>query len=416
MMICGGIMQTKITKRKVDSLQGGDILYDDEIKGFVVRRLRTGVITYGYRYRNDAGSSRWFSLGLHGSITADEARTLAKKRAGEVADGRDPMAERKLRRVEAQKARLVAKNTVNTVLDAYVADHVKVLRSAAQIIRAFDVYVRPRIGSKPIYELEKSDISEMLKEIRTKHGPVMGDRVFAHVRAALTWQASNDKHFKSPIDRSLLRKKTAAERKGRTRILDDGEIRGVWQALQSDETPECFRNVVRLLFLTAQRRSEVGLMPADEINGDIWSIPPERYKTGIEQVVPLTTEARRYIGDKKSGFMFTLSSDKPFADYSRAKKTLDQIINRERAGAGLKKMPHWTLHDIRRTSRSLMARAGVPREIAEQVLGHVIPGIEGVYNQHKYADEKRDALKKLAGLIDRILDPQENVIHLSVPA
>ena len=298
-LICGAHpCKPKITKRKVDSLKSGDILYDDEIKGFVVRRLGTGVITYGFRYRNDGGASRWLSLGLHGSITADEARTLAKKRAGEVADGRDPMAERELRRVEAQKAKLVAKNTVNVVLDAYVADHVKGLRSADQVIRAFDVYVRPRIGAKPIYDLEKNDVSEMLKEIRTKHGPVMGDRVFAHVRAAFTWQASNDKHFKSPIDRSLLRKKTAAERKGRTRVLDDDEIRCVWRALQSNETPECFRNVVKLLLLTAQRRSEVGLMPAEEINGDVWTIPPERYKTGIEQVVPLTKEARRCMGDK----------------------------------------------------------------------------------------------------------------------
>ena len=404
-------MQTKITKRKVDSLASDGIIYDDEIKGFVVRRLKTGVATYGYRYRNDAGDLRWLSLGLHGSITADEGRTLAKKRAGEVADGRDPMAERETKRAEARKAKLVAQNTVNIVLDAYVADHVNGLRSAAQVIRAFDVYVRPRIGSRPIYGLEKDDIAEMLKDIRTKNGRVMGDRVFAHIRAAFTWQAAKDKHFKSPIDRSLVRKKTPTEKRGRTRVLDDEELRGVWRAL--GETPECFRNIVRLLLLTAQRRNEVSQVTAEEIAEDTWTISAPRYKTGIEHVVPLTKEARCCIGDKKAGFLFTLNGDKAFTDFSRAKIDLDRIITRERAAAGLKKMPHWTLHDLRRTSRSLMARAGVSREVAEQVLGHIIPGVEGVYNQHKYAAEKRDALERLAGLIGLIIDPPaDNVIQM----
>jgi integrase len=406
-------MQGKITKRRVDALRPGEIIYDDEIKGFVARRLPTGVITYGFRYRNDVGDSRWLSLGLHGSITADEGRTLAKKRAGEVADGRDPMAEREIKRAEAQKAKLVAKNTVNVVLDAYVADHVKALRSADQVIRAFGVYVRPRIGSIPVYDLEKNDIAEMLKDIRAKNGPVMGDRVFAHVRAAFAWQAARDKHFKSPIDRSLVRKKTAVEKRGRTRILDDDEIRSIWEALQTSETPECFRRIVRLLLLAAQRRTEVGEMTAEEIDGDIWTIPAARYKTGIDQIVPLSKEARRYLGDKKSGFLFSMGGNKPYADYSRAKINLDKAITQRRADAGLKKMPHWTLHDLRRTSRSLMARAGVPREVAEQVLGHVIPGVEGVYNQHKYAAEKRDALEKLAGLIALIIDPPaDNVKQL----
>jgi integrase len=155
-------------------------------------------------------------------------------------------------------------------------------------------------------------------------------------------------------------------------------------------------------------------MTAEEINGDKWTIPPGRYKTGIEQVVPLTKEARRWIGDQKSGFIFPTTGKKAFNDYTRAKATLDQIIAAERTAAGLKMMPHWTLHDIRRTGRSLMARAGVPREVAEQVLGHIIPGVEGTYNQHKYEQEKREALEKLAGLITLIIDPPVgNVVQIA---
>ena len=69
-------------------------------------------------------------------------------------------------------------------------------------------------------------------------------------------------------------------------------------------------------------------------------------------------------------------------------------------------MSPWMLHDLRRTARSLMSRAGVSADIAERVLGHVIPGVRGVYDRHSFLDEKRDALERLARLVARILNPQ----------
>ena len=59
-----------------------------------------------------------------------------------------------------------------------------------------------------------------------------------------------------------------------------------------------------------------------------------------------------------------------------------------------------------------MSRAGVRPDIAERVLGHVIGGVEGVYDRHSYLDEKADALRKLAALIGNIVNPQENVVPL----
>ena len=77
-------------------------------------------------------------------------------------------------------------------------------------------------------------------------------------------------------------------------------------------------------------------------------------------------------------------------------------------------MPNWTLHDLRRTAKTLMARAGVRPDISERVLGHVIAGVEGTYDRHSYADEKRDALKKLAEIVERILNPPPaNVMMLA---
>src|SRR5689334_3464433 len=118
-------MQGKITKRAVDALQAGQFLADEALKGFVARRLDSGKVTYGFRYRDrTTRKQRWIALGMHGAITADEARALAKKRAGEVADSRDPVAERDTARAEAVKAAQADKNTVNFVIDQFLARHV----------------------------------------------------------------------------------------------------------------------------------------------------------------------------------------------------------------------------------------------------------------------------------------------------
>ena len=76
-------------------------------------------------------------------------------------------------------------------------------------------------------------------------------------------------------------------------------------------------------------------------------------------------------------------------------------------------MTGWTLHDLRRTGRSLMSRAGVDADHAERCLGHVIGGVRGTYDRHAYHAEKKRAFEMLAAQIDRIVHPKDNVIPIS---
>ena len=85
---------------------------------------------------------------------------------------------------------------------------------------------------------------------------------------------------------------------------------------------------------------------------------------------------------------------------------------RAKKGAKVEPLPNWTLHDLRRTAKTLMVRAGVRPDISERVLGHVIAGVEGTYDRHSYADEKREALEKLATIIERVLTPTSNITAL----
>jgi integrase len=128
--------------------------------------------------------------------------------------------------------------------------------------------------------------------------------------------------------------------------------------------------------------------------------------------VPLTDAARRLLGKpQKKGFIFSTTGGKrPFSGFSKSKRALDEKIAELRKKDDRRPMPHWVTHDLRRTARSLMSRAGVPSDIAERVLGHAIPGVRGVYDRHSYEAEKRDALERLAALVDRILNPAPNVV------
>lgn len=403
-------MKGKITKRSVDALKAGELLVDNEIKGFVARCLPSGAVTYGLRYRV-AGKRRWLPLGLHGDITPEQARTKAEKRRGEVASDRDPLAEREAKRIAAK---IAGANTVDALLDSFLDRHVrKNLRAAGEVERVFNKYVRPRIGEKSIYELQRRDVVEMLDKIEDENGPVMADRTLAHVRKAFNWHAARDDQFNTPIVKGMARTKPAE--RARKRVLSDEEIRDLWKALDTADVPSCYPTYVRSLLLTAQRREEVAQMSWQEIEGDTWTIPAERYKTNVANSVPLIPAVLQLMGKpRKRGFVFsTTGGNKAFSGYSKAMRALDKKIVELRKAERRKPMLHWTLHDLRRTARSLMSRAGVPADIAERVLGHVIPGVRGVYDRHAYAAEKRDALERLAGLVERILRPAvDNVVIL----
>jgi integrase len=404
-------MRVKITKRQIDILTSGAILADEEVRGFVARKLSTGAVTYGFRYRDKTtGKQRWIGLGLHGSITPDQARILAKKRAGEVADGRDPAGEQEATREQQAKTQVAEANTVNAVLDDFLREYVRgpdTLRSADQVERAFNVYVRPRIGAKSIYDLRRSDIKAMLAEIAKEHGPVMADRVLAYVRKAFNWQMISDDDFKSPIVRGMAR--TKPKQRARRRILNDQEIRDVWAALETADVPTCYPAFVRFLLLTTSRRNEGSMMNSDELDRSLWVIPRSRYKTKLDHVVPLSDDALALIGDKPEGcqknswFVFSTTNGKrPFSGFSKAKRALDEIAAL-RKSSGRDDMPRWTLHDLRRTGRSLMSRAKIPTDHAERALGHVMGGVRETYDRYEYVEEKREALLKLSILLAEIV-------------
>jgi integrase len=412
---------------KVHFFSGATLQGKKAPAGFGVRCTAAGTKSFvlfhragGRKYLETLG--RWDENEQGGTLTVRDAIIQAEKLAKDMKNGRreDPRPERTRRLQDGDRPDGL---DVAGMIDIYVKRYLKAgkLRSAGMIEAQLERLVKPKIGKIGIYELRRSHVSRMLDEIADENGPRMADLVLAYVRKAFNWYEVNghDDDFTSPVVRGMARLKPSDRE--RERVLADDEIRDVWSALDTITEPACFPAYVKTLLLTATRRSESADMSTTELEGEIWTIPAARYKTKLDHVVPLSAPARELIASaapdkpaKNAHFVFsTTSGAKPFSGFSKAKAELDKAIADIREREGRPPMENWTLHDLRRTARTLLARAGVRDDIAERCLGHVIKGVEKFYNRYAYLDEKRAAFEALAALVSRILNPSANVEELA---
>jgi integrase len=177
----------------------------------------------------------------------------------------------------------------------------------------------------------------------------------------------------------------------RERILSDSEIKTVWESLQDTSRESVVRRALKLVLLTAQRPGEVAGMHRREIEGEWWTIPKGRTKSGREHMVYLTPTAIQLIGSAE-GYIFPSSVVEDIDGGMLDQPILRMALSRHVHRAGFFQLPRWTPHDLRRTARTYMERLGIPEAHSEAVLAHSKKGIVKVYNRHEYEDEKKIAL------------------------
>lgn len=390
---------------KVHYFSGSTLQGRRAIAGFGVCVTAAGTKSFTWDRRVDGVKrrevlGRWIGNPEGGELTVLQGIIAAKTRADAIRDGADPRPARTRRDEDGDKPE---GETVGDVLDKFVERYVvkeNKLRSADTIRSALHRLVKPAIGSVGIYELRRSQVVDMLDAIADKH-PVMADRTLAYVRKAFRWWATRDDDFTPPIVPGMAR--TKPKDRARERILTDAEIRRVWTVATTQPGP--FPAFVRFLLLTAARRKEAASMTWQEIDGSDWTLPASRNKAKVELVRPLSKSALAAIKPfQRDGYVFSTDDGKtPISGFSKFKAAFDKASGTS----------GWSLHDLRRTARSLLSRAGVNSDIAERCLGHVIGGVRGVYDRHEYHAEKRKAFEALASLLDRILKPASNVTDIA---
>jgi integrase len=354
--------------------------FDEGTPGLALRVSRSGRKSWTYLYTSATGKRRRLTFGSYPATSLASVRAKVDLLRGEIEAGIDPQP--------------LAPDTLQAVCEEYQTREGKHLRTAAEREQNLNRLVYPALGSRPIGEIKRSEIVRFLDQVEDNNGPVMADRTLALIRKIMNWHASRSDEFRSPIVRGMSRSKARA----RERILTDNELRKLWR------TDGVYGSLVRFILLTAARRSEASEMVWTEIAGSEWTLPASRNKTKVDLVRPLSKAALATLPKKVGGcaYVFTTNGRTPISAFSRLKGGLSKAT-------GVK---DWSLHDLRRTARSLMSRAGIPSDHAERCLGHVIGGVRGVYDRHEYLDEKRRAFEALAAQVDRIINPRDNVVGL----
>ena len=259
----------------------------------------------------------------------------------------------------------------------------------------------PEWSGRDLASIKRSDITKMLDHIEDEHGARQADYALDIVRRICNWQATRDDNYASPIVRGMRR--TNPKERQRTRILSDDEIRRVWASTDPESS---FGGIVRMLLVTAQRLDKVASMAWGDLDGDVWKIRTEEREKGNAGELALPDIAMDIVRlrSRSEGLIFPSRGGRQLGGLAKYKRKLDRDLS----------VKGWVLHDLRRSARSLMARAGVRPDVAERVMGHTIEGVEGVYDRHSYRDEKAQALAALAALVRDIVNPPPaNVIHIS---
>jgi integrase len=343
--------------------------------------------------RDPHGKQVWSTIGDTNVVSIADAREQARSI---------------IRRVNAGLPAVEPRGeTVATVIENWNKRHVEGvgLRSHRKLNRLLALHVLPVWANREFTSIRRSDVVALLDHVEDEHSPRQADHTLAVVRSIMNWYATRTDDYSPPVVKGMGRNKAVP----RARILDDDELRRLWEAT---EGAGVFNGMVRLCLYTGQRSRKVATLKwSDVIDGEwiIATAPREKGNAG-SLVLPAAAlaivEAQPRIGDNPYVFASPQGDNRWLSGFSKAKDNLD---------AKLPGIPHWTLHDLRRTARSLMSRAGISTEHSERVLGHATRGIVGVYDRHHYRDEKREALAKLAALIDSIVHPRENVVALAKP-
>ncbi len=402
----------RITKREVDGLQPGQWVWDSEVKGFGIRRQTTDAVFYVLRYRAN-GKQSFFAIGRHGSPwTPETARREAKRLQGQVAAGVDPQAEKKKQRAERNA---LTEITFGEAVELYLARDCWKPGTLIQIRHHLRSLAEPLHPLK-LCEIDRRRVAQLLGSIQTNSGPVSRNRTRTSISAMYKWLDAEGRVAEgtNPAAGTAI----ADEGPSRERVLMQTELAEVWAALGNDHVGD----IVRLLILTGQRRNEIGKLRWSEIDFDnaLLTLPPERTKNKRTHELPLAPQALAILRRWANQTRRARTNDGPVFEpigWDLRKKKLDNAIfaKRREADPKAKPMPHWTLHDLRRTCATGLAELGVLPHVIEFTLNHLSgfrSGVAAIYNRNRYLPEMRDALERWANHVDPMILPSPKSVSV----
>jgi integrase len=297
----------------------------------------------------------------------------------------------------------------------------------------------------PLSKITDDEVRKLRDSIADRGAEIQSNRTLARLHALFNWALDEKRIATSPA--AGIKKRTSEEE--RDRVLSDEELRWFWAGCTELGWP--FGPLCQLLALTAQRRDEVGGMRWSEIDlaERRWVLPRQRAKNdqahevhlsdaAIDILTGLAEQRGKIAMLKASDFVFPTSGGPAVSGFSWAKTRLDDEMRKARRRAlsqpedddemrkalGIPdgralpvEIERWTLHDLRRTAATGMARLKIAPHVVDKVLNHTsgtIRGVAKVYNRFAYLEERAAALDAWSRFVMSLVNEkrQTNVVPL----
>jgi integrase len=285
-----------------------------------------------------------------------------------------------------------------TVAEDYFK-HIAKQRRCDEVERAIRRELFPRWETKTVGSITRQDMIDAINAIKARGKLSAAHHLFAYAQGLFSYAVAQNIVEHSPCV-GIKPKVLIGAKEPRQRVLNDDELRAVWRVCERLATPHAL--LCQLLLVTIQRRSDVALACWREFDLDekFWEIPAERFKSNRKHIVPLSQLALDILAKlPEEGRLFSITG------FSKSKRRLDKLVLAELRKLNTRAtLPNWTLHDLRRTGRTRLSEKalGVPYEVREAVIGHAKRGLDRVYHQYEYLDEKREALDAWAARLSQI--------------
>jgi len=365
---------TDITVRQLPSRAARYETPDPGKPGLYVVTQPSGSKSWAFRYRFNRTPCK-LTLGSYPAMTLAAAHDAADAANDALVHGKDPNTKR--RDVEGSVAALAA---------LYDAHHIASLRPGTQSAkRRVLAAIIAAWGSRAVASINRKDVVKLINAVTPNTANTINERA-KNIAAFLQWCIDQGELEFNPAAR-IKRRPTPS----RERVLDDAELAAVWR--QAEAVNGRYGALVRLLILTGARRDEIASLRWSEVKADAIELPGERTKTGRPHVIALTPAMRSILDTFPRHGEYVLNGDYKvnLSEHSRPKLDAPGVAP-------------WTLHDLRRTFRTGLARLGVAPGIAERCTGHKRKsGVEAIYDRYEYAPQMRTAWELWSAHVEAIV-------------
>jgi integrase len=349
------------------------LIWDTYQRGLVLQVRPSGHKAWKAIYSH-RGRPRWYHLGNAGAIKVNDARKLASRIMFNVAEGKDPAAERKAHR---------SKGTFEELAERYVAEYSRRKnKSWQQPDKLVRKHLLPRWGKLHATAITRSDVKAAAAAVTS---PSVRNQTLAAVSAIFAWGIREDILTINPC--ALVERN---ETKSRERVLSDSEIPKFWAAF--DNAGLLASSMLKLILLTGQRPGEVAHMHRAQIVDGWWEMPGAPVpaldwpgtKNGHSHRIWLPAPAQALLADlSESGALFVGARGKT-------------IIPAGAMASVCGKFERATPHDLRRTHGTTITALGFGRDAMNRIQNHVEGGIASVYDRHQYATENKRIMEAVA--------------------